>query len=588
MSAGNFRWPGVAIALITIASMVSGLDHGRRPLTGANLNPLQLLGIRSAQIITGQPVGSGVCLYQSTPSESALVVLITNNSEINGVVALNRHTVFNISKQPISSSENFTVHLQPLYGSMPNQHANIMPYTKEINVPTRSADLYLVVDNAMLLRPLNLHIRLVGLDLWSSEQQEMFDKKISETGNITYTLEHAISLRQHNVSAHNSLNSPDHSSLDAASIFTHELGHLLGLDHSDDCGCESEETCMMASASARPHSLRWSKCSLDKLEALLNGPSSPDCMKTFTSPPAKTRSICGNLVLEPGEEFDNKQLNSAGKACCTSLECGSNQLRVGYREEQKPAYPRELLVNYTDILERAAIHDRECLQAGGDNVSCTDNGGRCSRLVPKPDGASCNDMSGICIDGQCRCRDCQCRRLFGEQWIAGSNLCFKQNTIGTAASGYCNYRLENKSASLTSTYKFEACAPEDQLCGVLHCMPRDKNITTMQESRLRVEKTPFSPIYSTVLRKRDRFQKPGDKSGKLCIHGRAERWLTGKPDPGLVENGTPCGANQVGHKKQLILTLCNNTNAHFPDAYGGNGFLQPLKPCSCYSSGPTF
>ena len=179
-------------------------------------------------------------------------------------------------------------------------------------------------------RQLNIFIALVGVVLWTSEDEI----KLTEDGDSTltnflkYRYEKLLPRYHHDNAQlitstsfngsvvgkalkgpicthdHSGGVNTDHSHSPAivAVTLAHELGHNLGMEHDEDnkCSCPDEK-CIMSSSSSFVHPKHWSSCSLDYLEdsrrhGLL------DCLTN--KPEQVFGPVCGDGFVEEGEDCD--------------------------------------------------------------------------------------------------------------------------------------------------------------------------------------------------------------------------------------------------------------------------------------------
>ncbi|KAI1306090.1 Zinc metalloproteinase-disintegrin-like lachestatin-1 [Halotydeus destructor] len=97
-------------------------------------------------------------------------------------------------------------------------------------------------------------------------------------------------------------------------IAVHEMGHTLGMLHDKDgCDCP-EECCIMLDSVCPARSHHWSSCSRDYLETYAVVTTDSCYQRPDTS--LSVVPICGNGLVEAGEECDCHHHDTTCHACC--------------------------------------------------------------------------------------------------------------------------------------------------------------------------------------------------------------------------------------------------------------------------------
>nr|Q3HTN1.1 RecName: Full=Zinc metalloproteinase-disintegrin-like stejnihagin-A; AltName: Full=Snake venom metalloproteinase; Short=SVMP; Flags: Precursor [Trimeresurus stejnegeri]ABA40760.1 stejnihagin-A [Trimeresurus stejnegeri] len=231
-----------------------------------------------------------------------------------------------------------------------------------------------------------------------------------------------------------------------AIVMAHELGHNLGISHDgNQCNCH---TCIMSAVISNPPSERFSNCSEDYHQSFLTA-YNPQCI---LNAPSKTDIItppvCGNELLEEGEECDCGSPENCQYQCCDAASC---KLHSWVKCESGECCDQ---CRFTSAGTECRAARSECDIA----ESCTGQSADCPTDDFHRNGQPCLSNHGYCYNGNCPVMHYQCIALFGSNAIVGQDECFDFNMKGEQYF-YCRKEYE----------KYIPCAQEDVKCGRLFC-----------------------------------------------------------------------------------------------------------------------
>ncbi|XP_074240370.1 disintegrin and metalloproteinase domain-containing protein 2 isoform X4 [Saimiri boliviensis] len=144
----------------------------------------------------------------------------------------------------------------------------------------------------------------------------------------------------------------------------------------------------------------------------------------------KQQPVCGNAILEAGEECDcgtEENCTFFGATCCDSATC---RFKAGFKCAEGPCCENCLF----------SSKQRECRSAfdecdlpeycNGSSASCPEN-----HYIQT--GHPCGMNQWLCIDGVCMTGDKQCKDMFGQEAEFGPAECYSHLNSKTDISGNC-------------------------------------------------------------------------------------------------------------------------------------------------------
>ncbi|XP_015733264.1 disintegrin and metalloproteinase domain-containing protein 9-like [Coturnix japonica] len=323
-----------------------------------------------------------------------------------------------------------------------------------------------------------------------------------------------------------------------AIIFTHVLGHNLGMEHDRrECSCGNAK-CYMTGGSV-DGATAFSNCSIQSYLDLLSS-GDGNCLNNIPEPNKFfTFKTCGNKVIDEGEQCDCGGIHDCrGNPCCyhdcklkPGAVCSVGQCCQKCRF-QPPGYMCRSEAEECDLPEY-----------------CNGTSEWCPSDLYLQDGTPCSD-DGYCYRGRCASLDKQCRKVFGAEARVAPEGCFKQQNMKGDRFGNCG--------GDGNEVAFVECRPQNALCGRLQCV--------------NVKKTAFLEKSETLI------QAPGPEG---WCWGTVHKASIDTPDIGGGTDGTKCGPKHI-----CINKICTNSTILAKcDANvlcNENGVCNNLGQCHCY------
>ncbi|XP_031195484.1 disintegrin and metalloproteinase domain-containing protein 26A-like [Mastomys coucha] len=245
---------------------------------------------------------------------------------------------------------------------------------------------------------------------------------------------------------------------DLAFIVAHEMGHNLGMMHDvSGCSCGLPKCIMNPSKS---HSPKFSNCSYEEMNSLVTTRS---CLYNIPEALVTNLTVCGNNLVEEGEQCDCGSTESCSKDPCCSKDC---VLKPG----AQCAFG--LCCKGCQFLQRGTMCREEKTECDLPEW-CNGTSGECPEDVYKEDGNLCSG-GGYCYKMACHQHEEQCWKIFGNGSRSANEICYMEMNRRGDRFGNCG----------NDSSKYRRCQLADVLCGRIQCenvieLPQRRNHETV-------------------------------------------------------------------------------------------------------------
>ncbi|NWI60714.1 ADA32 protein, partial [Calyptomena viridis] len=230
------------------------------------------------------------------------------------------------------------------------------------------------------------------------------------------------------------------------------LGRSLGMswDGSRGCSCAGHVCLMSPGALHSSGAKAFSNCSARDFETFLKQ-GRGTCLFQRPRLSRWARAVCGNGVVESGEDCDCGTIEECMKdKCCTKtchfkpgMKCSSGLCCRGCQFRRRNAVCRPVADAQCDLPEFCS----------GFSASCPPD-------VHVQDGHDCERSTGYCYGGRCQSLDLHCRRLYGKDSKNAPVVCYEEINSQRDRFGHCGFLRE---------YGYQPCAWSNLRCGKLVC-----------------------------------------------------------------------------------------------------------------------
>ncbi|XP_063214995.1 disintegrin and metalloproteinase domain-containing protein 2-like [Chroicocephalus ridibundus] len=254
----------------------------------------------------------------------------------------------------------------------------------------------------------------------------------------------------------------------------------------------------------------FSNCSIEDFETFLRHGGGA-CLfhpPRLTGLSYRRAPVCGNGVVEPGEQCDCGAAEACLKdKCCTKTcrfkpgaECSSGLCCSGCQFKRKNSPCRPAADAQCDLAE-----------------FCNGSSASCPPDLYVQDGHGCEHGTGYCYKGRCRSPDLQCRQLYGRGSKNAPMTCYEEINSQRDRFGHCGLRRFGG---------YKPCARRDLRCGKLictypHSSPLPSVAAAVLYAQVRKHLCVSMDYFKTPAKLDPLLVPPGTKcgSGKVCING---------------------------------------------------------------------
>ncbi|NWW46832.1 ADA32 protein, partial [Pedionomus torquatus] len=238
-------------------------------------------------------------------------------------------------------------------------------------------------------------------------------------------------------------------------LLTQLLARSLGIGYDDPqkCHCPGSVCIMSPEALGFSGARAFSSCSAGDFQTFLRRGGGA-CL--FRQPHVAGHShrrapVCGNGVVEPGEQCDCSMDKECLKNKCCSKTC---RLERGAKCSSGLCCKRCQFKRRSSQCRPPA--DAQCDLA----EFCNGSSASCPPDLYVQDGHDCEHGTGYCYRGRCQSPDLQCQALYGRGSRNGPIACYEEVNSQQDRFGHCGVRHSKR---------YKSCLRRDLRCGKLIC-----------------------------------------------------------------------------------------------------------------------
>ncbi|XP_028922198.2 disintegrin and metalloproteinase domain-containing protein 28 [Ornithorhynchus anatinus] len=314
-----------------------------------------------------------------------------------------------------------------------------------------------------------------------------------------------------------------------AGTIAHEMGHNFGMTHdTDQCKCPTV-TCVMDRALSNNIPRGFSSCSQLSFKRFLSG-KIPACIIRAPNPKdIISTPICGNLLLEVGEDCDCGTPKECTNNCCVAKTC---KLKAGGQCADGECC-ENCQIRKAGTLCRPVKDDCDLPEV------CDGQSRKCPVDNYQVNGFPCQNGKGYCFMGKCPTLQKQCATIWGEGVKAADAKCYEMNKVGLMY-GHCK-KINNS---------YVPCQPGHYLCGKLFCSGGSNSLTW---------------------------------EGSVMTFTTCKTFNTEKSDQNIdmVANGTKCGAEKVCSNGECVDLAKTYKSANCSSKCKGHAVCNHKLKCQC-------
>lgn len=323
-----------------------------------------------------------------------------------------------------------------------------------------------------------------------------------------------------------------------STVVAHELGHNLGMKHDNGrCTCDGKSCIMDAAATG---STSFSTCSGDDFETLVLQGGGVCLMNQPVPSDVVNVAICGNGILEEGEQCDCGLPEECTSKCCVAATC---KFTSGSTCAQGSCCNNcQIKVSGTSC--RGSINSCDLPEF------CTGESAFCPSDFYIMDGLPCENNAAYCYEGRCQTFDYQCNHLFGKGATKAADICFQNANTNGNLFGNCG---------LTSSGTFIKCSVSNAMCGKVQCTNVD------------IDNPPSGAQVSIQV-----------INGARCVNADFNLG-SDVLDPAYVNQGSPCDKGKACLNFQCVnaSVLLPQLNCDAQETCNGHGVCNDHGHCHC-------